>query len=502
MARAEVGHTRLANDLLDQLADLVIELETDGRIAYVNQAVERLFGVEPDLIEGRSFIELVASEDRERAIAAFRKVVETGEELTVRLQVPRRDGIGLAIEASFRSFRRADDRRAITAVGRDVTHHESIGRVDRLRESHSRALIDSGLHATAITRADGSIQFRNRRFKAIFGAIERVAELIPFVRFGQRKALEDSWFESTRETGSNSGAIDLELPSEESGPRWISLRWNGFQTESGERLFAVQAGDISRRKQIELAFAQLARGVDLEDGAALENLIRALASALELDRLVLARVDPNEADRAITIAGWQDGRALAPGEDSLAGLPEVIAARGELCLHPAGVTHLMPEVAARRDPGFVSFAGIGLLAGGAAEADRRVLGLLAGYARRPLQDPERLRALLTSAAEPLARALDARTVRETESTHRARLAALLRHGGDLVIELDEDGRIAMLSPSFETLLGHRASAWLGEPLDALRPTGARRIGAGQHVAAWSGSALDRALADARTLEAR
>ncbi|MBK7947469.1 MAG: PAS domain S-box protein [Deltaproteobacteria bacterium] len=463
MSRADAGRERFGSDLLDQLADIVIELETDGRISSINRAVGRIFGIDPEQIEGRSFLELVASEDRERTIAGFRKVVEAGEDLTLRFQAPRRDGLRISIEAAFRAFDRSDGRRAITAVCRDVTDHESTSRVDRLRKAQYRALVESGLHATAIARADGSIRFANRHFKSIFGGAEHIDGLLPLLRFGQRKALGDAWFESTQENASSVGAIDLELVGEPGRPHWISFRWSSFQSESGERLFAIQADDISRRKQVELAFTRLARGVELDELDELQAVIASLATALELDRLILARLDPAHPDQATRIGGWQDGRGLGPGEESLVGLPEAIAARGELCLHPAGVTRLLPEVADRLDPGFVSFAGIGLVA----RHERRVLGLLAGYARRPLQDPERVRGFLTSAAEPLARALEARADREAEAASRSRFEALCHLSGELVIELDGEGAIAALSGAFETLLGHTPRAWIGQPLPAL-----------------------------------
>ncbi|MFO0687351.1 MAG: PAS domain-containing protein [Myxococcota bacterium] len=463
MSRAEKNRARPGADLLDQLADIVVDLETDGRIAWINQAIRRIFGIDPDQLEGRSFLEIVASEDRERTIAGFRKVVESGDDLTLRFQGLRRDGVRLSIEAAFRAAPRSDGRGAITAFCRDVTHDESTSRVDRLHRARDRALVDSGLHATAIARPDGSLEFANRRFKSIFGGIDHLDALNPMLRFPQRKALADAWYESTRENASSPGAIDLELCGRTQGPKWVALRWIAFQSESGERLFAVQAGDIGLRKQVELAFTHLARGVDLGDPSRLHSLLASLAAALELDRLVLARLDPEHPDRAIRIAGWQDGRDLGGGEESLVGLPEAIAARGELCVHPAGVTRLLPEVADRLDPGFVSFAGIGLVS----RRDPRTLGLLAGYARHSLADPERLRGLLESAAEPFARALEERNDGGIAAAERARFEALVRLTGELVIELDADGTILSLSEAFEPLLGQPPSPWIGQPFDAL-----------------------------------
>ncbi|MEZ4330386.1 MAG: PAS domain-containing protein [Myxococcota bacterium] len=474
MARPESGSPDDAAAILDALADMVLALETDGRITYVNRAAERIVGIPLDRILGHSFLEGIASEDHARTISLFRKVVETGEERTARFQVVRPDGLRIALEASLRPSTRRDGARSITAVCRDVTHHESANVLDQLRRSQYRSLVESGLAATAIATADGTIVYANRRFRALFDDAAHVDALVPAVRFGQRQALANAWFESTREEGTNAGHVEIERPGTNGTPRssvWVALQWSGFQSEGGERLFALQAGERGSRKQLELAFTRLARGVDLEDAAAVDGLMAALARALGLDRLVLARCDPARVDQAEILAGWQEGERIEPGAIALDGLPEATASRGPLCIHPAGVPQLLPAVVDRFGIAFESFAGIGLVADSAgaaldapigaagddaiqgAAAAHPVLGVLAGYARRPLADPERVRELLSSAARPFAEAL-ARAARRSDqaASPASCYATLLRHTQDFVLELDEAGRILARSPAVDALL--------------------------------------------------
>jgi PAS domain S-box-containing protein len=400
MTGALSGRTGLATELLDQLADIVVEFESDGRIAFVNRAVEREIGLPPRFLTGRSFFEIVAPEDRERLLAEFRKLVESGGERTLAFHVMRHDGLRIALDSSFRAYATADGESRVTAVCRDVTHRASATTVDLLRHAQYRALVESGIQATAIATASGAVRFANRRFHEILADVAHIEDLIPRVRFGQRRALENTWFESTREHGPNAGSIDLELPDAAPGRRFITLRWSAFQSDTEERLFAIQCVEIERQAQVERLLAELALGIDANDPERLEALAGNLAAALGLDRVVLARHSSRSPDACDTIIHWQDGEALPRGTIRITGLPEATAIRGEVCVHPAGVTRLLPSVADEVGPDFESFAGAGLV-----DSEGRVVGLLGGYSRKRIENPERIRDLLAVVSKPLARAL-------------------------------------------------------------------------------------------------
>ena len=394
---------RVDPHLIDHLADVVLELETDGRVAAVNRAAEHAFGRSPESLVGCSFLELIAPEDRRATLPEFRKVVEAGSELTIRFRVSRADCVRVAFDATLRRFTRADGESAVAAVCREITQPASEAALETLRSARYRAIFESGPAPLAIADADGTILSANRAFKRFFSGLGHMEELIAATHAAQRSALATAWYESTRTGGLEGGAVDLSLVDSSGGRVWLALAWSPLTSDSGERLFAIQGTDIGPRKQVELALAELVLAADAGQPEGFQPLVASLARALELDRMMLARVVDAEALECECLVAWQSGEFFEAGPLVLDGLPEATVIRGETCIHPAGVTQLLPGVADRVGCSFQSFAGQPLVS-----ADGRVVGWIAGYAERPLQSPEAVRSLLALAARPLARWIDAR----------------------------------------------------------------------------------------------
>ncbi len=392
--------------LIDHLADVVLELETDGRVAAVNRAAERAFGRSPESLVGCSFLELIAPEDRRATLPEFRKVVEAGSEFTIRFRISRADCIRVAFDATLRRFTRADGEPAVAAVCREVTQPASEAALETLRSARYRAIFESGPAPLAVAEADGTILSANRAFKRFFSGLGHMEELIAATHAAQRSALATAWYESTRAGALEGGAVDISLVDASGGRVWLALAWSPLPSDSGEGLFAIQGTDIGPRKQVELALAELALAADTVEPAGFQPLVASLARALELDRMTLARVVDAEALECESLVVWHCGEFLEAGRLVLEGLPEATVARGETCIHPAGVTQLLPSVGDRIGRSLQSFAGQPLIA-----ADGRVVGWLAGYAERPLQSPEAVRDLLALAARPLARWIEARDAR-------------------------------------------------------------------------------------------
>ncbi len=443
MPTARRGRTGADPELLDHVADIVAELETDGRVAAVSRAVERAFGRAPESLIGCSFLELLAPEDRKASLAEFRKVVETGSELTIRFHIPRDDCTRVAFDASLRRFARASGETAIAAVCREVTQTASEVALEKLRSARFRAIFESGPAPTAIADAGGMILSANRAFKRVFSAPGHMEELIAAIHVAQRGALATAWYESTREGGTVAGAVDVSLDDASGGRVWIALAWSAFASDEGERLFAIQGTDIRPRKHVELALAQLLQANEASDAEGLQALVASLARALELDRMTLARGSEAGDGHWESLVVWQSGELLETGPLLLDGLPEATVARGEACIHPAGVTQLLPAVADRVGRSLQSFAGEPLLAG-----DGRVVGWIAGYAERPLQSPEAARDLLALAARPLARWIVAHSARParaatlvaptSNSVGRDLLYRVIQQSADLVFVCDLD----------------------------------------------------------------
>ncbi len=66
-------------DLVETTHDLVWAVDMDGRITFISQAAEEVYGRHPKEILGRPFLEFIAPEEHEQVRAAFQAAVATGQ---------------------------------------------------------------------------------------------------------------------------------------------------------------------------------------------------------------------------------------------------------------------------------------------------------------------------------------------------------------------------------------------------------------------------------------
>ncbi|MHA7836622.1 MAG: PAS domain S-box protein, partial [bacterium] len=446
----------LASELLRHSADLLVEVGLDGRLLFVSEASSAILGRRPDSLIGLSFMEVVVPEDRARTLSAFRKILETGAEPTLKLGILRVDGLPVRLELVIRTFRdESTGRMRICASGRDISQRHAQEVTERTRNDHYRAIVESGSHPALVTDTNGGILFANRRFYSLFGRIDRLEHAAWRMTPSTRMAAQAAW--NLSREGDGYGSVDFEFEGEDGRPRWLSAVWQAFHgPEDEERRVSMVIEDITRRRSTEEAFRTLAHGPVWSDQESARRLITLFARSLELDRLVFGLLDPADSDLLQVVAGWQDGDLLESETLELAGLPDADVARGETCIHPAALHQLMPDVERRLGEAFEAYAGLPLrLEGG------EVTGLIAGYSRRPIHDPPLLRSLLrvfgAHAAAGLHRhAADAR-IRES----RNRFEALARHPQDLLTEIDAQGNITYVSAAARPMLGYEEEDLLG-----------------------------------------
>jgi len=445
--------------LLRHSPDLLVEIGLDGRILYLNEASTEILGRRPQELIGLSFMEVIAPGERASALAAFRKIIETGAQQTLRLRLPRADDQNIQLELAVRSFQDAETGQTrICVSARDITQRQAEQTVDRIRNAHYRALAESGALAAVIANDRGEILFSNRLFQNLFGRIDHLAVAAACLTPATRRAAENAWSLSNQSDGR--GSIDFELVDEGRESRWLSATWQAFQAaEDEERRYAIQVEDITQRKSTEEAFRSLAEGPAWSDARSARRLVSLLARALELDRLVFGLVDQERPGTLRIVAGWQDGRFLPEQSLDVGELPDADVLRGESCIHPAGLRQLMPSVVQRLGESFDAYAGLPLRPGG-----REAMGLIGGYARHPIRNPARLRSLLGVFASHATAGLHRRAAGLELRANQDRFEALARHSQDLLTETDFKGRLTYASDAVSLVLGYRQDELVGRPI--------------------------------------
>jgi PAS domain S-box-containing protein len=117
---------RVADAILDGLADAIVVCDREGKISFWNPGAERMFGYARAEIIGRSLDLIVPERLRQRHWEGYGRVMQTGQtrygENDV-LSVPalRKDGATISVEFTIYPMKQDGSMIGVTAVMRDVT---------------------------------------------------------------------------------------------------------------------------------------------------------------------------------------------------------------------------------------------------------------------------------------------------------------------------------------------------------------------------------------------
>lgn len=457
------SHRGREDELLRHIADVIVEIGVDGLVLFVSDSIERILARPASAFVGLSLLEIIVPEDRDATLAQFQKVVETGAEPIVRFRILRRDGLGIQFETCLRSFE-VDGHRRIVASCRDVTQQSAAGAVDGERNAHYRAIVESGSRQAAIVSPSGEILFSNHRFKETFGPRVTLADIASRADAETRAATASRCFGTGQPDWPPSGSSDFEYTESDGSVSCYAVRWDGYQTERGERLFSIIFQDITRGKRVERALRTIAAGMFIDGQETLKATAEMMAQALEMDRFVVATLDPNRPREPQVLVALHDGEFLDLERLAVAGLPDEAVLEGNACIHPAGLTQLMPSMIERLGHDFESFAGLPLR-----RADGTPLGLVGGYSRRAILDTKLTRSLLSAFSTHASAAIEANQGTAGGRADPELLDALMLHSGDIVaeVEAEADGRIVFVSQAVERVLGFEPHALLGTSIESL-----------------------------------
>jgi diguanylate cyclase (GGDEF)-like protein/PAS domain S-box-containing protein len=144
------------SDYIDQLLEAICVVDAGGHFLYLSSGCERIFGYKSDEMIGRSMIELVHPDDRERTLLAASEIMSGDEKIDFENRYIRKDGQIAHIQWSARW---SEDQKVRVAVARDITKHKQlleqlqhIAFYDPLTQLPNRALFEDRLQQ-ALARA-------------------------------------------------------------------------------------------------------------------------------------------------------------------------------------------------------------------------------------------------------------------------------------------------------------------------------------------------------------
>ncbi|MBF0219078.1 MAG: diguanylate cyclase [Gammaproteobacteria bacterium] len=240
--------------------DGIIEIDTLGRVAFWNQAAQRIFGYSVSEAIGHDILQLIAPQQlqqaaqqhlitlRQTGMGAF--VGKTTE--TIGVGKDRRE---IPLEVSVAAVQSSDGFRAI-GIFRDITQRKKIEVELRLGSS----VIEHAMHGITITDASGIIQVVNPAFTAVTGykAEDVIGKSPRVLKSGRHDAAfyRNMW-QSLRERGSWDGEIWNRRADGEIYPERLSL--NAIYDDRGEvSNYVALFSDITTQKKTEADLQYLA----------------------------------------------------------------------------------------------------------------------------------------------------------------------------------------------------------------------------------------------------
>ena len=161
-------------ELVESANSVILRMDTEGRIRFLNDYGRKLFGYEESEVMGRSVVGTIVptvDDDGNDMAAMIRDICRNPERYAVNENSNiRKDGGRLWITWTNRAIRDdAGNVREILCVGNDSTRRKSAEIALREEEARFRALVEASPLGIALIDGQGRLSYVNPRFIKIFG---------------------------------------------------------------------------------------------------------------------------------------------------------------------------------------------------------------------------------------------------------------------------------------------------------------------------------------------
>ena len=290
--RAQQELIRLSN-AVRMSTDSIVITDLEANIVEVNEATLKMYSTDDkaDLI-GKNALELIAPEDRDKALAGIQEVLERGYNQNIEYHILTKDGSRILVEMSSALMKDVDGKpTGFVAVSRDITERKRMEEELRKGEEKLRRMFESIGDSVILTDLEGTIVEMNEAAVRLAGYSnkEEVVGRNGFEFIDEKDiAVAIAFMKEILEKG-RGAATEYTMVDKYKREIDVEVSAALLRDSSGNPAgFVVVSKDITERKQAEEWIERHAKQLE-----ALCTVAQAVSRTLDLDELLneaLARV--------------------------------------------------------------------------------------------------------------------------------------------------------------------------------------------------------------------
>ena len=155
-------------ELVDNLSDVVVETDIEGRILFVSPRVEDVFGFRPEEMVGKKFMEFVHPDDMDKARATVSDLSWEKPSFEFEFRRTHRDGRFIQVSTHGRLVMAAGSQRVV-AIVEDITSRKKAEESLRSSEEKYRELVENINDAIFSTDREGMVTYISPAIEQILG---------------------------------------------------------------------------------------------------------------------------------------------------------------------------------------------------------------------------------------------------------------------------------------------------------------------------------------------
>ncbi len=248
MADALAEASRKERAVIENAVDVICSIDENGKFLKVSPASTNLWGLAPDELIGRNYLELIAPADLTKVEEAARAIRNGQSDTAFETTTTRQDGASVTV---LWSVHWSEIEKSMFCVAHDISERKKAEEALRASEARVRTIIENMLVGLIIVDSAGNVETVNPRTEEMFGwsKDQLLGRNLMFL-FPELDRSEPEKFMQTLMQKAKGRIAELEVLRKNGETFPIELSLTEFQSSEGRRLMA-NILDVSERREIE-----------------------------------------------------------------------------------------------------------------------------------------------------------------------------------------------------------------------------------------------------------